>query len=103
MLFISDWHSFFTQNRTRNVSTLDDRHVMAKHAAIYPREEELKSVHEMVTLAERALKALSDQFVDEDHPIPKGKFKEYISLSRHARCSAYSWYPVMLLAYDALQ
>ena len=54
------------------MTTLDDRHVMGKHAAIYPREEELKSVHEMVTLVERALKALSDQFVDEDHPIAKG-------------------------------
>ena len=55
------------------MTTLDDRHVMSKHASIYPREEELKSVHEIVTLAERALKALSDQFVDEDHPIEKGK------------------------------
>lgn len=52
--------------------TLDDRHVMAKHAVIYPHEEELKAVHEIVTVTERALKSLSDQFVDEDHPLPKG-------------------------------
>ena len=45
--------------------------MVGKHAAIYPHEEELKAVHEIVTIAERALKALSDQFVDEDHPLPK--------------------------------
>jgi len=56
--------------------TLDDRHVMAKHAVIYPHEEELKAVHEIVTVTERALKSLSDQFVDEDHPLPKDEEEE---------------------------
>ena len=51
--------------------TLDDRHIMAKHAAIYPHEDELKAVNKLVTVAEQALKALSDQFVNEDHPLPK--------------------------------
>ncbi|CAK8692261.1 uncharacterized protein LOC143461861 [Clavelina lepadiformis] len=67
-----EWTSI-TPPRTRNVTTLDDRHVVGKHAAIYPHEEELKAVHEIVTIAERALKALSDQFVDEDHPLPKSE------------------------------
>nr|CAB3262520.1 uncharacterized protein LOC100180184 [Phallusia mammillata] len=61
------------QYKNRNQLTMDDRHIMAKHAAIYPHEEELKSVHELVTIAEQALKALSDQFVDEDHPLPKSE------------------------------
>nr|XP_026692505.1 uncharacterized protein LOC100180184 isoform X2 [Ciona intestinalis] len=64
-----DWN--YGPSRIRNTVTLDDRHVMAKHASIYPREEELRSVHQIVTIAERSLKALSDKFVDEDHPVEK--------------------------------
>lgn len=37
-----------------------DRHVMAKHSAIYPSQEELESVQNMVSHTERALKAVSD-------------------------------------------
>lgn len=38
----------------------DDRHVMAKHSIIYPTQEELESVQNMVSHTERALKAVSD-------------------------------------------
>uniref|UniRef100_H2XPQ6 DZF domain-containing protein n=1 Tax=Ciona intestinalis TaxID=7719 RepID=H2XPQ6_CIOIN len=54
------------QSRIRNTVTLDDRHVMAKHASIYPREEELRSVHQIVTIAERSLKALSAEELEEE-------------------------------------
>lgn len=42
----------------------DDRHVMAKHSAIYPTQEELEAVQNMVSHTERALKAVSD-WLDE--------------------------------------
>lgn len=42
----------------------DDRHVMTKHAAIYPTQEELEAVQNMVSHTERALKAVSD-WLDE--------------------------------------
>lgn len=38
----------------------DDRHAMAKHSVIYPTQEELESVQNMVSHTERALKAVSD-------------------------------------------
>uniref|UniRef100_A0A8C9UAI7 Interleukin enhancer binding factor 3b n=1 Tax=Scleropages formosus TaxID=113540 RepID=A0A8C9UAI7_SCLFO len=42
----------------------DDRHVMAKHSAVYPTQEELEAVQSMVSHVERALKAVSD-WLDE--------------------------------------
>ncbi|XP_039628452.1 interleukin enhancer-binding factor 3-like isoform X2 [Polypterus senegalus] len=42
----------------------DDRHVMAKHSAVYPTQEELECVQNMVSHTERALKAVSD-WLDE--------------------------------------
>ncbi|KAE8619873.1 hypothetical protein XENTR_v10010004 [Xenopus tropicalis] len=38
----------------------DDRHVMAKHSVVYPTQEELEAVQNMVSHTERALKAVSD-------------------------------------------
>ncbi|XP_077118132.1 interleukin enhancer-binding factor 3 isoform X2 [Ranitomeya variabilis] len=38
----------------------DDRHVMAKHCVVYPTQEELEAVQNMVSHTERALKAVSD-------------------------------------------
>ncbi|KAM9311384.1 interleukin enhancer-binding factor 3 isoform 2-T2 [Gastrophryne carolinensis] len=38
----------------------DDRHVMAKHSLVYPTQEELEAVQNMVSHTERALKAVSD-------------------------------------------
>ncbi|XP_006805116.1 interleukin enhancer-binding factor 3 homolog isoform X2 [Neolamprologus brichardi] len=48
------------RHRAMRVFMNDDRHVMAKHSAIYPTQEELESVQNMVSHTERALKAVSD-------------------------------------------
>ncbi|XP_005886654.2 PREDICTED: interleukin enhancer-binding factor 3, partial [Myotis brandtii] len=42
----------------------DDRLVMAKHSSVYPTQEELEAVQNMVSHTERALKAVSD-WIDE--------------------------------------
>ncbi|KAJ8001749.1 hypothetical protein DPEC_G00172670 [Dallia pectoralis] len=44
----------------RHVFVSDDRHVMAKHAAVYPSPEELDAVQMVISHVERALKAVSD-------------------------------------------
>lgn len=44
----------------------DDRHVMAKHSAIYPTQEELEGVQNMVSHTERALKLVSDWLDDQE-------------------------------------
>uniref|UniRef100_A0A8C4QJS4 DZF domain-containing protein n=1 Tax=Eptatretus burgeri TaxID=7764 RepID=A0A8C4QJS4_EPTBU len=41
-------------------STKDDRHVMAKHSAIYPQAEELKAVQSFINTTELALTMLAD-------------------------------------------
>ncbi|XP_066889199.1 zinc finger RNA-binding protein 2 isoform X9 [Kogia breviceps] len=58
----------------RRPESSDDRHVMCKHAAIYPTEEELLAVQKAVSHAERALKLVSDAMAEEDsaHPRPGG-------------------------------
>uniref|UniRef100_A0A2K6GQH8 DZF domain-containing protein n=1 Tax=Propithecus coquereli TaxID=379532 RepID=A0A2K6GQH8_PROCO len=38
----------------------DDRHVMAKHSSVYPMQEELEAVQNMVSHTERVLKAVSN-------------------------------------------
>uniref|UniRef100_G3NSH7 Interleukin enhancer binding factor 3b n=1 Tax=Gasterosteus aculeatus aculeatus TaxID=481459 RepID=G3NSH7_GASAC len=48
------------RHRSMRVFMNDDRHVMAKHAVIYPTQEELENVQNMVSHTERALKAVSD-------------------------------------------
>ncbi|XP_051570078.1 interleukin enhancer-binding factor 3 homolog isoform X1 [Myxocyprinus asiaticus] len=52
------------RHRFVRVFVNDDRHVMAKHAAVYPTQEELEAVQNMVSHTERALKAVSD-WLDE--------------------------------------
>ncbi|XP_075062905.1 interleukin enhancer-binding factor 3 isoform X2 [Mixophyes fleayi] len=47
----------------------DDRHVMAKHAVVYPTQEELEAVQNMVSHTERALKAVSD-WIDQQEKVP---------------------------------
>merc|ERR1719259_781144 len=49
--------------------SLDDRHVMAKHPAIYPSEEQLATVQRVVSHTEKALKLVSDQLADLDTPV----------------------------------
>ncbi|XP_050313597.1 zinc finger RNA-binding protein 2 isoform X2 [Anthonomus grandis grandis] len=48
----------------RRVESSDDRHVMVKHAEIYPKEEELQIVQRIVSHTERALKLVSDQLAE---------------------------------------
>lgn len=52
----------------------DDRHVMAKHASIYPAPEELEAVQTLVSTVEGALKKVSD-WMENLHE-PSGKTSE---------------------------
>ncbi|CAH0718074.1 unnamed protein product, partial [Brenthis ino] len=54
----------------RRPETSDDRHVLAKHADIYPAEQQLQDIQRAVSHTERALKSLSDALAD--HARPKG-------------------------------
>ncbi|XP_075854081.1 zinc finger RNA-binding protein 2 [Microcebus murinus] len=51
----------------RRPESSEDRHVLSKHAAIYPTEPELLAVQKAVAHAERALKLASDALAREDH------------------------------------
>lgn len=48
----------------RRTESSDDRHVMARHSEIYPKEEELQSIQRIVSHTERALKMVSDQLAE---------------------------------------
>ncbi|XP_045216764.1 zinc finger RNA-binding protein-like [Mercenaria mercenaria] len=50
----------------RKPDSSDDRHVMAKHASIYPNEEELQHVQNIVSACEKALKLVSDYVAECD-------------------------------------
>ncbi|GBP61748.1 Zinc finger RNA-binding protein [Eumeta japonica] len=52
----------------RRPETSDDRHVVAKHAEIYPTEQELQDIQRAVSHTERALKSLSDSLADQARP-----------------------------------
>lgn len=52
----------------RRTESSDDRHVMARHAEIYPKEEELQAIQKIVSHTERALKSVSDQLADASKP-----------------------------------
>ena len=52
--------------------SFDDRHVLAKHQTIYPDEETLTAVQDIVVKTEKALKLVSDRIFEED----KAKAKE---------------------------
>lgn len=54
------------RHRSMRVFMNDDRHVMAKHSVIYPTQEELENVQNMVSHTERALKAVSDWLDKEE-------------------------------------
>nr|XP_023396749.1 zinc finger RNA-binding protein 2 [Loxodonta africana] len=51
----------------------DDRHVMCKHATIYPTEGELLAVQRAVSHSERALKLVSDSLAQEKAANPEDK------------------------------
>lgn len=52
----------------RRPETSDDRHVLAKHADIYPPEPQLQDIQRAVSHTERALKSLSDALADQARP-----------------------------------
>ncbi|EEB15986.1 zinc finger protein RNA binding protein, putative [Pediculus humanus corporis] len=49
----------------RKPDTSDDRHVINRHASIYPKKEELDAVHKIVSHNEKALKLVSDLLTEE--------------------------------------
>uniref|UniRef100_A0A8C9TKC3 Interleukin enhancer binding factor 3b n=1 Tax=Scleropages formosus TaxID=113540 RepID=A0A8C9TKC3_SCLFO len=59
------------QRRPMRIFVNDDRHVMARHLAIYPTQEELEAVQNMVSHTERALKAVSDWLDDQERVASK--------------------------------
>ncbi|OXA62818.1 zinc finger RNA-binding protein isoform X2 [Folsomia candida] len=57
---------FYIPPLLRRPETSEDRHVMAKHAEIYPEEPELQAIQKIVSNTEKALKFVSDRFAEED-------------------------------------
>ena len=55
--------------------TPDDKLVMAKHNSIYPTEEELKQVQNIVGTTEKALKLVSDEIAEEDQKATENESK----------------------------
>uniref|UniRef100_A0A182IY82 DZF domain-containing protein n=1 Tax=Anopheles atroparvus TaxID=41427 RepID=A0A182IY82_ANOAO len=53
-------HPFFGMLPGRRPESSDDRHVVSRHAEIYPKEEELQTIQRIVSHTERALKLVSD-------------------------------------------
>ncbi|XP_063787474.1 interleukin enhancer-binding factor 3 isoform X2 [Pseudophryne corroboree] len=58
--------------RPMRIFLSDDRHVMAKHALVYPTQDELEAVQNMVSHTERALKAVSD-WIDQQEKVIGGE------------------------------
>ncbi|CAG9565850.1 unnamed protein product [Danaus chrysippus] len=52
----------------RRPETSDDRHVLAKHADIYPSEAQLQDIQRAVSHTEKALKSLSDALAEQGQP-----------------------------------
>lgn len=73
-----------TSSHLRKPESSDDRHVMAKHASIYPTEIELQAVQNIVSSCEKALKFVSDHLAESDfspkpeEPAPKEMKKENV-------------------------
>lgn len=59
---------YFQGGVPRRTESSDDRHVMARHSEIYPKEEELQSIQRIVSHTERALKNVSDQLAEASKP-----------------------------------
>lgn len=54
-----------TAANIRRPESSDDRHAIARHAEIYPKEQELQMIQRIVSHTERALKFVSDTLADE--------------------------------------
>ncbi|VDK80238.1 unnamed protein product [Litomosoides sigmodontis] len=60
----------------RRVETVEDRHVMAKHRLIYPEESQLSAIEKLVSITEKALKAVSDNLAQEETKKPDDEVKD---------------------------
>ncbi|XP_053693619.1 zinc finger RNA-binding protein isoform X1 [Sabethes cyaneus] len=71
-------HPFFGMLPGRRPESSDDRHVVARHAEIYPKEEELQTIQRIVSHTERALKLVSDAMTGgkEEKKEPEGEKKD---------------------------
>lgn len=57
----------------RRPESTDDRHAIARHAEIYPKEEELQTIQRIVSHTERALKLVSDALAELPSPTAPGE------------------------------
>ena len=60
----------------RRPDSSDDRHVLAKHSEIYPKEEELTNIQKIVSNTEKGLKMVSDFLAELDSPKDAGSVKQ---------------------------
>ncbi|XP_014221179.1 zinc finger RNA-binding protein isoform X1 [Trichogramma pretiosum] len=60
----------FPGHQQRRPDSSDDKHVIAHHSTIYPKEEELQAVQKIVSHTEKALKFVSDSLADSASPTP---------------------------------
>lgn len=52
----------------RRLESLEDRHMLAKHAEIYPTEAQILDIQRAVSHTEKALKSLSDALIEAGKP-----------------------------------
>nr|XP_021561193.1 LOW QUALITY PROTEIN: zinc finger RNA-binding protein 2 [Neomonachus schauinslandi] len=69
----------------RRPESSDDRHVLYKHATIYPTEEELLAMQRAVSHSEHALKLVSDTLAEENSGSPEHAGGEHSGGSSSAR------------------
>lgn len=58
----------FSENFSDKIETFNDKHIIAKHSAIYPTDDELQAIQMIVTSCEKALKLVSDSLHEESGP-----------------------------------
>lgn len=69
--FFAQSGGYNDSNYSDRAETYNDRHIMAKHASIYPSEKELLAIQNIVTACEKALKLVSDVLHEECGPAKK--------------------------------
>nr|KAF6402897.1 zinc finger RNA binding protein 2 [Rousettus aegyptiacus] len=74
-----------TPQPSRRPESHDDRHIMCKHAAIYPSELELLAIRKAVSHVERALRLVSDALAQENSRSPAQEGAERSSVDPSAR------------------
>jgi len=77
---------FPMQPMMRRPDSSDDRHVMTKHHSIYPTEDELSAVQNIVSACEKALKQVSDFLAESDiKDKPEVKPKQEVKAKQDAK------------------